>query len=343
MPDHKTVIRSGFGIYTNQAAYSIIQNAALNLPFYFAKTVTNSAALCAERCLQHGKHSGTAANGSVSANNINHDFKIEYNNVWNLSVERSLSSSTSIQAQYIGSYTVHADNETYQNLFPDNALAAGPLHVRPIPQMSGFPSVTWDGWEKYHALALTFTQRLWRGLTVNSNYTWSKALDDASNPGRGQCRAQLSSGPRQSGGGKGTFRFRPPESFRHQLPVSDSVLEEFGRLGPHRVWRVAGGRHLDTAKRGALYGESLDGRRQQRRTLVRAIATAESDLQSKQRSKNNGGMVQYILLRGARSIYLWQRGPRHCDRARPRRLRCDGSEGISCPREYEAAVPAGRI
>src|SRR5580765_6396230 len=40
LPDHKTVIRSGFGIYTNQAAYNIIQNAALNLPFYFAKTVT---------------------------------------------------------------------------------------------------------------------------------------------------------------------------------------------------------------------------------------------------------------------------------------------------------------
>ena len=52
------------------------------------------------------------ANGSISANNINHDFKIEYNNVWNLSVQRSLSSSTSFQAQYIGSYTVHADNET---------------------------------------------------------------------------------------------------------------------------------------------------------------------------------------------------------------------------------------
>ena len=78
---------------------------------------------------------------------------------------------------------MHADNETYQNLFPDNALPAGPLHVRNIPAMSGFASVTWDGWEKYHALALTFTQRAWRGLVVNSTYTWSKALDDASNPG----------------------------------------------------------------------------------------------------------------------------------------------------------------
>ncbi len=39
---------------------------------------------------------------------FNHDFKIEYNNVWNLSVQHSFSSSTSFEAQYIGSYTVHA-------------------------------------------------------------------------------------------------------------------------------------------------------------------------------------------------------------------------------------------
>ena len=123
MPDHKTVIRSGFGIYTNQAAYNIIQNAALNLPFYFAKTVTNTTVaggpgFNTENILT------APANGSISANNINHNFKIEYNNVWNLSVQRSLSSTTAFQAQYIGSYTVHADNETYQNLFPDNALTA---------------------------------------------------------------------------------------------------------------------------------------------------------------------------------------------------------------------------
>ena len=91
----------------------------------------------------------TAATGSISGNNLNHDFKIEYNNVWNLSMERSLSSTTSFQAQYIGSYTVHADNETLQNLFPDSCFRQ-PAHARaPDSPMSGFQSVTWDGWEKY--------------------------------------------------------------------------------------------------------------------------------------------------------------------------------------------------
>jgi len=219
LPDHKTVIRSGFGIYTNQAAYNIIQNAALNLPFYFAKTVTNSTVAGIP---VHTTEDILTASGSVSANNINHNFKIEYNNVWNLTVERSLSSTTSFQAQYIGSYTVHADNETYQNLFPDNVLNPGPLHVRPIPQMSGFPSVTWDGWEKYHALALTFTQRPWRGLTLNATYTWSKALDDASNPGADNAEPNFPQDPANLAAEKGLsdfdHRHRFVTNFLYQIP-----------------------------------------------------------------------------------------------------------------------------
>src|SRR5438094_5118189 len=34
------VVRSGFGLFYNQAAYSINENLALNLPFYFNKSVT---------------------------------------------------------------------------------------------------------------------------------------------------------------------------------------------------------------------------------------------------------------------------------------------------------------
>jgi len=225
LPDHKTVIRAGFGIYTNQAAYNIIQNAALNLPFYVAKTVTNSTVTGGTPGFN--TENILTASGSFSGNNINHDFKIEYNNVWNLSLQRSLTSSTSLQAQYIGSYTVHADNETYQNLFPDSELVSttanpNPLHVRPIPQMSGFPSVTWDGWEKYHGLAVTFTQRVWRGLAVNANYTWSKALDDASNPGADNAEPNFPQDPANLAAEKGLSDFdhrnRFVANFLYQIP-----------------------------------------------------------------------------------------------------------------------------
>ncbi len=39
---HDIVFRAGFGIYTNQAAYSVLQNLAENAPFFLVKTVANS-------------------------------------------------------------------------------------------------------------------------------------------------------------------------------------------------------------------------------------------------------------------------------------------------------------
>ena len=250
LPDHKTVIRSGFGIYTNQAAYSIIQSAALNLPFYFAKTVTNSASCASATACNTENILAARANGSVSANNINHNYKIEYNNVWNLSVQRSLSSTTSFQAQYIGSYTVHADNMTYQNFFPNDGLnPATGLHVRPIPAMSGFPSVTWDGWEKYNALALTFTQRVWRGLTLNSTYTWSKALDDASNPGPDNAGPNFPQDPANMAAEKGLsdfdHRHRFVTNFLYQIPFLTNsegwIHTAFGGWQVGGIWTLQSG------------------------------------------------------------------------------------------------------
>jgi carboxypeptidase family protein len=248
LPDQKTVIRSGFGIYTNQAAYNIIQNAALNLPFYVAKTVNNTQGGSGP---VHNTENILTANGSFSGNNINHDFKIEYNNVWNLSIERSLSSTTSFQAQYIGSYTVHADNETYQNLFPDSCLnpATGCSHARPIAEMSGFPSVTWDGWEKYHALALTFTQHLWHGLTVNSNYTFSKALDDASNPGADNAEPNFPQDPANLAAEKGLsdfdHRHRFVTNFLYLIPFPKGsqgwIHTAFGEWQAGGIWTLQSG------------------------------------------------------------------------------------------------------
>ena len=42
--DVNTVIRASFGIYPNQAAYSIITNFAQNLPFFYTKTVNSAVA-----------------------------------------------------------------------------------------------------------------------------------------------------------------------------------------------------------------------------------------------------------------------------------------------------------
>jgi hypothetical protein len=271
LPDHKTVIRSGFGIYTNQAAYNIIETAALNLPFYFAETVTNNGTLCSGAACNTEKILNVPPNGSISGNSLNHDYKIEYNNVWNLSVERSLSSTTSIQAQYIGSYTVHADNYTEQNLFPDACLnPATGCHVRPISAMSAFSDVTWDGWEKYNALTVTFVQHLWRGLLVNSAYTWSKALDDASNPGADNAEPNYPQDPANLAAEKGLSDFdhrnRFVTNFLYNLPIFKNsegmVHTALGGWQIGGIWTLQSGSPFtvnlstDTANNGELTGSN---------------------------------------------------------------------------------------
>ena len=178
--DRKTAVRAGFGIYPNQPAYSIITNLAQNLPFFVTKTVSSSATsptptFTIENALT------TNSLGTAGANNLNHQFQIEYNEVWNFSVERELVQSTMLTFSYIGSHTVHADSSTVLNVpVPGpGAIAAR----RPIPQLSQFNTIRWDGWATYHALTADVKRRFSRGLTFDANWTWSHSIDDASDPG----------------------------------------------------------------------------------------------------------------------------------------------------------------
>ena len=180
LPGHSnTVLRGGFGIYPNQAAYSIVTAFAQNLPFFVTKTVSSNAA--APPTFQIQNALTTTSLGTVGGNDLNHDFKVEYNEVWNLSLEREIGRSTVLSIAYIGSRTVHADSSTVLNVplpGPGNISAR-----RPIPQLSQFNTIRWDGWATYNALAVDIKRRFSRGLTFDANWTWSHSIDDASDPG----------------------------------------------------------------------------------------------------------------------------------------------------------------
>ncbi|MCU1340205.1 MAG: Cna domain protein [Bryobacterales bacterium] len=180
LPGHSnTVLRGGFGIYPNQAAYSIVTAFAQNLPFFVTKTMNSNAADPPSFKIENAL---TAASlGTVGGNNLNHDFKIEYNEVWNLNLEREIARSSILSIAYIGSRTVHADSSTALNVPPPGS---GNISARrAIPQLSQFNTIRWDGWATYHAFALGFKRRLSRGLTFDANWTCSHSIDDASDPG----------------------------------------------------------------------------------------------------------------------------------------------------------------
>jgi hypothetical protein len=217
----KTVIRTGFGIYPNQAAYSIITNLAQNLPFFVTKTVSSSGtALLPSFNTANALTSSSL--GTVGGNDLNHDFAIEYNEVWNFTSETELIPGTILSAGYIGSRTVHADSSTVLNVpVPGpGAIAAR----RPIPQLSQFNTIRWDGWATYDAMTLSLKRRFAKGLTYDVNWTWSHSIDDASDPGTTLNETNLPQNVYNLGPEKASSSFdhrhRVVVSFVYQIPIS---------------------------------------------------------------------------------------------------------------------------
>lgn len=226
IPNAKTVIRASYGIYPNQAAYSIITNLAQNLPFFVTKTVnSNSTALTPSFDTENALTASSL--GTVGGNDVNHNFQIEYNEVWNLTVERELRPGTTVSAAYLGSRTVHADSSTVLNV-----PTPGPGTIslrRPIPQLSQFNTIRWDGWADYNALTLSARRRVAKGLTFDVNWTWSHSIDDASDPGTTLNETNLPQNVYNTASEKASSSFdhrqRAVVSFVYQLPTPQTLAD----------------------------------------------------------------------------------------------------------------------
>ena len=179
LPQLKSVVRAGAGIYANQAAYSIVTNLAQNLPFFVTKTVNTTPALQPTVVTQSALTA--TALGTVGGSNLDHNFQIEYNEVWNLAFDHEFAAQSVLSLAYIGSHTVHADSATVLNVPTPGpgAIAAR----RPIPQLSQISDIRWNGWATYNALILAARRNFGQGLFFDANWTWSHSIDDASDPG----------------------------------------------------------------------------------------------------------------------------------------------------------------
>jgi hypothetical protein len=253
----KTVLRGGFGIYPNQAAYSIVSNFAQNLPFFVTKTVNSSASGPPAFRTENALALNTL--GTVGGSNLDHDLKIEYNEVWNVNLERELTQGSMLSVAYIGSRTVHADSSTVLNV-----PLPGPGDIaarRPIPQLSQLSDIRWNGWAAYHALTLSVKRRFARGLAFDANWTWSHSIDDASDPGATLNETNLPQNVYNLGAEKATSSFdhrqRAVVSFVYQIPLPAAAGGLLGNRWVRaalRQWQVGGNL---TAQSGAPFTVNL--------------------------------------------------------------------------------------
>ena len=178
--DDRAVIRGGYGIFLNQWAYSVQTAFSRNLPFFFTRQVDVPADQRVP-AFQTSNILTSDPTGVVAPNIMDHAYAVEYTQTWSGGLQYQLLPSTMVEASYMGSWTLGADNATVHNV-PE----PGPGSIqarRPIPQLGAIRSIRFDGKSIYHGVTFKAEQRLHNNYSYNVSYTLSTSKDDASSPG----------------------------------------------------------------------------------------------------------------------------------------------------------------
>jgi hypothetical protein len=177
---HETVLRGAFGIFLNQWAYSVQQNFAKNLPFSSIKTVNVASDVRVPTATTETVLT-TDTLGTIGASIMDWDYRVEYNQTYTLDLQHLLTPRTTVELSLMASRTIGADSATVRNV---PQPGPGPINTRrPIPQLGPVSAIRWDGWERYRSATIRLERQVADGLSTAANYTWSRSIDDASDPG----------------------------------------------------------------------------------------------------------------------------------------------------------------
>jgi hypothetical protein len=177
--DNKTVVRAGFGIFTvtalgqlqnnnesnPQAAVNTWQNNNGGVPAFLFPKVTPPGA-------------GLQFGGGELEQATDPNYRDAQTEQWNVTVERELTSTTSLRASYVGmnSYRLPVTinlNQTHPSTQPYSFANA------PFQNWGVIFSTNNLGSQNYQALELEATHRMAKGLSYQGNYTWAHNISDA--------------------------------------------------------------------------------------------------------------------------------------------------------------------
>ena len=174
------VLRGGYGVFLNQWAYSVQTAFTRNLPFFFLKQVDTPSDQLAPTHLTRDILTSDAT-GSIGGAIMDNDYRVEYTQTWSGGLQLEAAPGTMVEASYMGSYTIGADNSTIRNV---PLPGPGPIDARrPVPALSGVRAIRFDGKSIYHAVTFKVERRFDGRRAFTAAYTLSDSRDDASSPG----------------------------------------------------------------------------------------------------------------------------------------------------------------
>jgi TonB dependent receptor/Carboxypeptidase regulatory-like domain len=166
-PGAETVVRGGWGIFYDLATQQLGSLTTGNYPFGGTKVVFGGQYPLdpATTTAPPGVSLAQLASGGILGA-LDPDLKLPYTMQWNIAMQRSLGSSQTLSATYLGS----RGRRLLQTEFDANVNQ----------NISNAQLVSNQGTSDYNALQLQFQRRLSHGLQALTSYTWSHSIDTAS-------------------------------------------------------------------------------------------------------------------------------------------------------------------
>jgi Carboxypeptidase regulatory-like domain/TonB dependent receptor-like, beta-barrel len=169
----RTVVRAAYGAAVDQPGTTAVNGTTGNPPF--ATPLTASGAIPLSGAVDLTQPIGLAPT------TVDPEFRNASLRSWNVNVQRQLAGDFAATVGYFGSRGADLRisrnlNQPVNGVRPFPALSAA-SPIRPGAPLGTITQVESTGFSSYHALSLTATKRLSRGLLVDTSYTWSKSLD----------------------------------------------------------------------------------------------------------------------------------------------------------------------
>ena len=214
--DAKTVLRAGFGIFSDILPGSIADVVGVNPPYVktfqggllgtvggtaIAPGVPNSAVdavVAADHSFSSGFTLGQLSCASAQANPSNclppvaiaavpsGELHAPYFMEWSVGLEHELGTTASFKAQYVGTRAVNQPYLTQVNGYQtvcSGCFAPFPYAQATDPRFGAVTQFSTGANSHYDGLQMTAMKRLGHGLMGQINYTWSRCMDEVSNGG----------------------------------------------------------------------------------------------------------------------------------------------------------------